>query len=476
MGSSRKPGPIGISGQPEDLNDGTMIRALSPRPTPTGIDPASTGGRHRSTSLTTVPSKPVRRRTAASTLHVLRQGSRGSEVRKLQQQLNARLTPSPELAVDGIFGPLTRQAILHYQQGVHIPADGVADKQTWYHLLKGDEATILRLASAGPPPALASPRASGSTAPAAPPRTPSENIWEWPLQRKMLAVLQRVPSRLPRKARDEFEALLQIENLALSLAIIAGFCLLGGGSALVFGVVILGLEMTTSLASTLQRAALAATEDELNDAADELAYIVLAIGVAALIKGVSRIAKGVKDEGKGGTTKATSRLSQERVPSTRSSTQSAAADEPQSPRHPLPAQSVTKLTKEDLSAWYRQQGDYFNDAKNLENHLEGTDFTKPVIKTVLPENTELIQYVRQDGKPGIYFARPGTPMEKLGIKEPPPRSVKKFMVKKPIEIIESTAATLEVELAPGIGGCGGGQQIILPKGWEGFVESVIGGQ
>lgn len=297
MGSSRKPGSIGLSGQPEDLNDGTMIRALSPRPTPTGSDPASTGGRHRSTSLTTVPSKPARRRTAASTLHVLRQGSRGSEVRKLQQQLNARLTPSPELAVDGIFGPLTRQAILHYQQGVHIPADGVADKQTWYHLLKGDEASILRLASAGPPPALASPRASGSTAPAAPPRTQSENIWEWPLQRKMLAVLQRVPSRLPGKARDEFEALLQIENLALSLAIIAGFCLLGGGSALVFGVVILGLEMTMSLASTLQRAALAATEDELNDAADELAYIVLAIGVAALIKGVGRIAKGVKSLG-----------------------------------------------------------------------------------------------------------------------------------------------------------------------------------
>jgi len=50
------------------------------------------------------------------------------------------------------------------------------------------------------------------------------------------------------------------------------------------------------------------------------------------------------------------------------------------------------------------------------------------------------------------------------------------VVKKPIEVVESTAATLDVDLAPGVGGSGGGQQLIFPKGWEKSLESVSGGR
>jgi hypothetical protein len=239
---------------------------------------------------------------------VLRQGSLGSEVQKLQRQLNVRLAPSPKLAVDGIFGPVTLQAVQQYQRGVSIAADGVVGKQTWYHLLKGDKATVLQPPVAAPRPAAASTTATSSTVPqrpkAAPPPAPPESIWEWPLEKKLLAVLERVSSRLPGRARDEFKALLQLENLALSLAIIAGFCLLSGGTGLIVGIVILGLDMTMSLASALQTAALAATEDELNEAADELAHVVLAVGVAAFIKGVGKIAKGVRGGGKGGAAEA----------------------------------------------------------------------------------------------------------------------------------------------------------------------------
>ena len=39
MGGSRIPGPIGTSGKPLDLDDGTMIRSLSPRPSPIGAEP-----------------------------------------------------------------------------------------------------------------------------------------------------------------------------------------------------------------------------------------------------------------------------------------------------------------------------------------------------------------------------------------------------------------------------------------------------
>lgn len=340
MAGSRKPGPLGHSGAAEDLNDGTMIRALSPRPGSIGSASASTRGNQRPSSLT--PNSPIaaRRTTAATTIQVLRQGSRGPEVQKLQRQLNVRLAPSPNLAVDGIFGPVTLQIVKQYQRGVSIAVDGVVGKQTWYHLLKGDKATVLQTPITTLRPAVASPTAASSTAPqpprAAPPPAPHESIWEWPLEKKLLAVLERVPSRLPGRARDEFRALLQLENLALSLAIIAGFCLLSGGTALVLGVVILGLDMTMSLASAVQTAALAATEDELNEAADELAHVVLAVGVAAFIKGVGKIAKGVKGGGKSSAAEAPPKPAPERAaPQPRSA--------PKEPRAPTAPEAPPKV-------------------------------------------------------------------------------------------------------------------------------------
>jgi hypothetical protein len=131
-----------------------------------------------------------------------------------------------------------------------------------------------------------------------------------------------------------------------------------------------------------------------------------------------------------------------------------------------------RLSKDELADWYRKQGDRFNDRNTLENHLEGTDFSKPVVLRELPAGTEVVQYVRADGKPGMYFAKPGTPMEMLGIKEPPPRVVQRFVLEKPVEVVESTAATLGRDLAPGVGGTGGGQQLIFPKGWESSVGQV----
>ena len=90
---------------------------------------------------------------------------------------------------------------------------------------------------------------------------------------------------------------------------------------------------------------------------------------------------------------------------------------------PVSSKMPKKLGKQDLADWYKKQGEYFHDKKNLENHLEGTDFSKPVELKELPAETKVIQYVRSDGKPGMYFSRPGTPMEQLGIKEPPLREM-----------------------------------------------------
>ncbi|WP_242508764.1 hypothetical protein [Rhodocyclus purpureus] len=116
----------------------------------------------------------------------------------------------------------------------------------------------------------------------------------------------------------------------MSLAIIAGFCLLSGGTTLVLGVVILGIDMTISLASASQNAALAATEDDLNEAADELAHIVLAVGIAAFIKGVGTVAKSARGAWNGRVAEAQQRTKPE-------------PSKPKSPPEPQPEVPQQKL-------------------------------------------------------------------------------------------------------------------------------------
>ncbi len=52
----------------------------------------------------------------------LKQGSRGAEVKALQQRLN--------LIPDGIFGPLTEEAVKEFQKRKGLTADGIAGAQT----------------------------------------------------------------------------------------------------------------------------------------------------------------------------------------------------------------------------------------------------------------------------------------------------------------------------------------------------------
>lgn len=53
----------------------------------------------------------------------LKQGSRGAEVKTLQGKLN--------LMADGIFGPLTEEAVKEFQKRKGLKADGVVGSQTW---------------------------------------------------------------------------------------------------------------------------------------------------------------------------------------------------------------------------------------------------------------------------------------------------------------------------------------------------------
>ena len=64
------------------------------------------------------------------TATVLRNGSRGPEVTRLQTALNAKLRPSPNLVPDGAFGNLTRQAVRRFQTANWLVVDGEAGQAT----------------------------------------------------------------------------------------------------------------------------------------------------------------------------------------------------------------------------------------------------------------------------------------------------------------------------------------------------------
>lgn len=59
---------------------------------------------------------------------ILKIGSRGAEVTKLQKGLKAQNHFSSK--VDGIYGPLTRNAVVEFQKKHHLQVDGIAGPQT----------------------------------------------------------------------------------------------------------------------------------------------------------------------------------------------------------------------------------------------------------------------------------------------------------------------------------------------------------
>jgi serine-type D-Ala-D-Ala carboxypeptidase (penicillin-binding protein 5/6) len=62
---------------------------------------------------------------------VLRVGSQGPRVERLQRALNEKLVPSPELNLDGEFGPVTRAAVAAWQKSSSLPETGEINLEAW---------------------------------------------------------------------------------------------------------------------------------------------------------------------------------------------------------------------------------------------------------------------------------------------------------------------------------------------------------
>ena len=329
MAAARVPGPAGISGQPLALDDGTLVRALSPLPGPVGaMATPAPGGRPGQAKRPAAPSSlPLqaavaappagRRQPGPAGMPVLRQGAQGPAVERLQRALNLRLVPSPQLRIDGDFGALTRQAVLACQRGLALDADGVAGRDTWFHLLSG---TRVAAPAGAPPPRVPGPvpqpaRAAAPVAPPPPaapvaPPPPAAAVWEWPMDRKFAEALRRTAPKLPGSMRHEFEALLTKENLAImaaGLVVWAGSHAFGVGAVvdivlLVGGVVLLGMavfDVAGDVGDFLVGASTADSEQDLDAAATHLARAIAVIGVAAFVALLFKGAKAAKG-GKGG--------------------------------------------------------------------------------------------------------------------------------------------------------------------------------
>ena len=67
----------------------------------------------------------------------VQQGSHGDAVRAVQSQIHSRGDGANEIAVDGIFGPGTNDAVRAFQTLLGLSVDGIVGQQTWNHLVNG---------------------------------------------------------------------------------------------------------------------------------------------------------------------------------------------------------------------------------------------------------------------------------------------------------------------------------------------------
>jgi hypothetical protein len=109
--------------------------------------------------------------------------------------------------------------------------------------------------------------------------------------------------------------------------------------------------------------------------------------------------------------------------------------------------------------------------------MRSIDWSKPVERVEMRPGEHFDVWVRDRGKPGAYGTTPGT-TKGLGLEVnprtglPADRHVERFVVERPMVVMRSTAADFPAGVYPGVGGQGGGTQLLLPEHFMGAVRRV----
>jgi peptidoglycan hydrolase-like protein with peptidoglycan-binding domain len=129
--------PLGLQraalGDLQRLRGNGHVQRLIDRSVPAGIQPG--------TATATLQRQPGATPT-------LGPGSRGPAVVALQQQLNAA---GAAVGTDGVFGARTRAAVVAFQQGAGLTADGVVGPKTWQSLRGGGKKAPVGAVAGAPP-------------------------------------------------------------------------------------------------------------------------------------------------------------------------------------------------------------------------------------------------------------------------------------------------------------------------------------
>lgn len=125
------PGPARITQIPQIIERAKEIVAKNPEYALGGSTPAAPAPKPPVAKPTPAPSKP-----ASKPVTALVYGSKGAQVKKLQQGLNRVFPAYSRLAVDGSYGPATRNVIREFQRRVGIVVDGHCGPITQAHLKK----------------------------------------------------------------------------------------------------------------------------------------------------------------------------------------------------------------------------------------------------------------------------------------------------------------------------------------------------
>ncbi len=78
----------------------------------------------------------------------LSQGSTGADVKRLQR-LFVMMKTAPGEAIDGIFGPKTKAAVIDFQTGNGLAADGIVGNLTWAALPADPNTPLLKNGAIG---------------------------------------------------------------------------------------------------------------------------------------------------------------------------------------------------------------------------------------------------------------------------------------------------------------------------------------